>query len=501
MISLQLIKQYADIDPSSVVFAARDVQMTWNEFRVETENKILFLLNHYGRSLPPQASYVARNRVDLLPWLSALTTLGVPVTGLDYTQTTACLKTMNDAIGSKLVIISSKTVFPNDGIVPLAPPDALLIDLDSATMPFLSSRSEGSVDVAALLANYQLPIRPYRAMGFTSGTSGAPKPVLRDTPFDQRRFAYFTNRFGFSNADRFLSIMPLYHAAGNGWLRLFLSLGASIYIDNYDSPGELKRVLETERCSASVMSPIMLSELVDAFPESSRTALPSLRWLLIGGKHLTSSLKLRALSVLGPCLHEYYGTTETGVNTLSGPADMLSHPGSVGLAYDGNTVLVVNPEGHPVGANESGTVVIDSYMNMRGYVDSETAELMIDGCRYLVTPEQGYLDEEGRLFLLNRAQQTGNLTPVYRLEDAIRTLPNVVDVAILPTAQDKVSGLACALSLRHACPNESDLIATVRQLAAQESVTLEKCAVIPAIPYSPSGKVRANDISSMLARM
>lgn len=502
MIPLQLIKKYADADPGAVVFKGRDVRITWNEFRVETEKRILFLLNHYGRSMPQQASYIARNRADLLPWLSALATLGVPVTGLDYTLPTARLKTMNETIGSELVIISSKTVcHDHHCTISLAKPDAMLIDLDSVAILFLNVLGDSNADIADRLASYQLPTRPYRAVGFTSGTSSAPKPVLRDTPFDQRRFAYFTERFGFSGADRFLSIMPIYHAAGNGWVRLFLSLGALIYIDNYDSPTELKRVLETERITASVMAPIMLSELVNAYPETARSALPSLRWLLIGGNHLPPSLKLSALSVLGPCLHEYYGTTETGVNTLAGPADMLSHPGSVGLAYDGNSVLVVDQDGCPVGANESGTVVIDSYMNMRGYANSETAELTIDGRRYLVTPEQGYLDAEGRLFLLNRTQQSGNLTPIYRLEDAIRTLPHVGDVAILPMAQGTVGGLTCALSLKHGCQNESNLIHEVRQLAALEAVTLDQCAVIPAIPYSPSGKVRVGDISSLLARM
>ena len=146
-------------------------------------------------------------------------------------------------------------------------------------------------------------------------------------------------------------------------------------------------------------------------------------------------------------------------------------------------------------------MVIDSYMNMCGYVDGAAAELTIGGRRYLVTPEQGYLDAEGRLFLLNRAQQAGNLAPIYRLEDAIRTLPNVGDVAILPMAQGASGRLACAVTLKHACPNELTLIGKVRQLAAHESVTLDPCAVIPAIPYSPSGKVRVGYISALLARI
>lgn len=496
MIHLELIKKYEGTAPDTIVFKSKDACMTWNEFRRETEKKILFLLKHYERNLPRQASYIAGNRIDLLPWLSALATLGVPVTGLDYTLAPGQLKAMNVAIGSELVLVSSRTVCTNN-VATLAQSSTMLIDLDSLTTEFIGIGGD-HVDVQACIADAGLPKRPYRAVGFTSGTSGAPKPVLRDTPFDQRRFAYFTERYRFSDTDRFLSIMPIYHAAGNGWVRLFLSLGASIYIDTFDSPVQARKVLEDERITASVMTPVMLGGLLDSFPADARAALPSLRWLLIGGKHLTAHLKLRALTSLGPCLHEYYGTTETGVNTLADPADLLAHPDSVGRAYDGNSVRVVGPDGRAVAPGTPGTVVVDSYMNMLSYADGNAAELRIDGRRYLVTPEQGYLDQDQRLYLLNRTQEPGNATNLYRLEDTIRALPNVGDVAILPFKGGPAPGLACALSLKKACNDEPILIEKIRTLAALESVTFEKCAVLPAIPYSPSGKVRVTDVGAFL---
>lgn len=496
MIHLELIKKYASTHPDAVVFKSRDASMTWHEFQRDTEKKIMFLLKHYDRNLPRQASYIARNRIDLLPWLSALSTLGIPVTGLDYTLSPGQLRAMNSAIDAELVLVSSSIVNA-DNVVSLCQSNAMLIDLDSITTPFIGVSDDGN-DVLDLIARRELPKRPYRAFGFTSGTSGTPKPVFRDTPFDQRRFAYFTERYRFNADDRFLAVMPIYHAAGNGWMRLFLSLGASIFIDTYDAPAEVRRILETERITASVMTPIMLEGVVDSFPADARTALPALRWLLLGGKHLTSRLKLRALSVLGPCLHEYYGTTETGVNTLADPDDLLHYPDSVGRAYDGNTVLVVDAAGRPVPAGVSGTVVVDSYMNMTFYAGGQAAEMQIDGRRFLVTPEQGYLDANGRLYLLNRTQEPGNVANLYRLEDAIRTLPNVGDVAIVPFKRGAAPGLACALSLKKACKDEPILIDKVHTLAALESVTFEKCAVIPSVPYSPSGKVRVAELGALL---
>jgi long-chain acyl-CoA synthetase len=497
MIHLQLIKIYASTKPDAVAFKTRDASMTWHEFQRNTEKKINFLLKHYGHHLPRQSSYIARNRIDLLPWLSALATLGIPTTGLDYTLPPGQLKAMNNAIESELILVSSSVVNA-DNVVSLSQSNAMLIDLDAITTSFIDSFDDTATDVLELIDSRALPKRPYRAVGFTSGTSGTPKPVFRDTPFDQRRFAYFTERYQFNADDRFLSIMPIYHAAGNGWVRLFLSLGATIVIDTYDAPSEVRKLLEKERITASVMTPIMLDGVVNSFPANARTALPALRWLLLGGKHLTAQLKLRALSVLGPCLHEYYGTTETGVNTLADPDDLLNYPDSVGRTSDGNTVLVVSPSGEPVPAGVSGTVVIDSYMNMVSYAEGQAAQIQIDGRRYLVTPEQGYLDRDGRLYLLNRTQEPGNTANLYRLEDTIRTLPNVGDVAIVPFKGGSSPGLACALSLKKACQHEPILLDKIHALAALESVTFEKCAVIPSVPYSPSGKVRVAELGALL---
>lgn len=501
MIHLKLIRGFAAWRPNDTVFSSVGARMSWLTFQVETEKKIAFLLNHYGRALPRQAAYIARNRIDLMPWLAALATLGIPVTGLDYTLPVAALHGMNCAIGAELVLASSMAVSPCSDLSLLAQDNAMLLDLDSLTAPWIGPVEAEGCDMLARIAAAGLPQRPYRAVGFTSGTSSAPKSVVRDAPFDQRRFAWFTQRYQFSSKDRFLAVMPLYHAAGNGWARLFLTLGASVHLANHDDPAALARLLVAERISASVMSPIMLSDLLGALDSASAPAVPTLRWLLIGGKHATATLKLAALERLGPCLHEYYGTTETGVNTIAEPADLRSHPDSVGRAYDGNALLIVDPSGRPLGPNESGTVAIDSYMNMRAYGEASAAEIEHAGRRYLLTPELGYLDLDGRLYLQSRSAGNGNGNGngnVYRLEDRIRTLPNVADVAILPASTGP--GFACAMNLRRPCPNQARLLERVRGLAADEAVDLGECAVLAAIPYSPSGKVRVADIARLIAR-
>lgn len=499
MIHLKLISEHARKRPQSKVFVDQASHMTWEMFRQETERKVSFLLDHYQGLLPKQASYVTANRIDLMPWLAALSTLGIPTTGLDYTLPLSALKSLNAAIGAELILLSTNLAPQLKHFDEFVPGNAMAFDLDSVTSSFIDGMV--NIDVLALLERQPVPVRPYRAVGFTSGTTSLPKPVVRLAPFDQRRFAYFAQRYGFNEQDRFLSVMPAYHAAGNGWTRLFLTLGATVYLDGRGVVKDWGPVLAQEGITATVMTPVLLSQLLDQAQGQVPQLAPALRWLLVGGKHFSVELKQRALQALGPCVHEYYGTTETGVNTMADPADLASHPGSVGRAYDGNDVAIVDATNKRLPALQSGRIAVDSYMNMASYGDGQAPVIELDGQRFLLTPDKGYFDEQGRLFLLNRSDNPHNHVNLYRLEDAIRAMPGVADVAILSSgAQAGDETFVCALTVRPSSQAESSLLSQVQCLAQQESVTFDQVRVLPSIPYSPSGKVRARDLAALLVQ-
>lgn len=114
------------------------------------------------------------------------------------------------------------------------------------------------------------------------------------------------------------------------------------------------------------------------------------------------------------------------------------------------------------------------------YGDGRAAAIELDGERYLITPEQGFLDEEGRLFLLNRSDTPGNNIHLYRLEDA----------------PDEIT---CALTVNNDCQTEARVVGAAYQLAKREEVTFKNFRVIRTIPYSPSGKVRIRDLKLLLS--
>lgn len=498
MIHLQLIKAHARRSPYRAAVVAKGSCLTWQEFYDETQQVTKFLLSCFGNNLPSQVCYISPNRPELIPWLAAFATLGIAVTGLDYTLPVAALKQLLEMIAADIVLVSTAQLkWEMEEWSALRTP---VIDLDSPDIVYSLSQPEITTDVLSYLEEAPLPNKPYRAVGLTSGTTGMPKLVIRAEPFDQRRFAYFSQRYHFDYDDRFLVSMPLYHAAGNGWARMFLSLGATLYLIGIDEPRELMNAIEQEDVTATVMTPTLLRLVLDAANPNRESQQYALRWVLIGGKHFPAQQKKRALEQLGPVIYEYYGTTETGVNTIAEPPDLESHPHSVGRSFDGNAIAIVDSAGNRLGTGKIGIVAVYSYMNMKNYDDYSAKELFLEGKRYLFTSDQGYLDEEGRLYLMNRSFSRNNHHyHLYRLEDAIRSMPCVVDVALMQ-CEDRSNWLIdCAIEVKPQGSKTLHLQKHIDRLAATESLQLQRYRVVSRIPYSPSGKVKHGDLELLLS--
>lgn len=499
MINLSLIKAHVEFAPDRAAVLTGNRCITWHELHNETEKKICYLLERFGQKFPVQACYISPNRPELISWLAAFSTLGIPVTGLDYTLSHSDLKKLLITLRADFILISTKTFDLGRAESGFGDNSSLLVDLNSTDFENgVYEKCDINGDISALLKGLGIPNTPFRSVGLTSGTTGMPKLVIRSRPFDQRRFAFFTNRYGFTFEDRFLVSMPLYHAAGNGWARMFMGLGATIYLASVDDPEELKNIIERQYITASVMTPSILREVLDA-AESNATFKHTLKWVLVGGKHFPVQQKERALDQLGPIIHEYYGTTETGVNTIAEPHDLENHPRSVGLPFDGNAIAIIDPCGSRLGTEEIGTVAVASYMNMDSYSDGSSNSVTFDGKSYLLTSEKGYLDQEGRLYLLNRSSVSDNLYNIYGLEDAIRALPCIADVALMPSDNQSSSQVNCAIQIKYKTKAPSQLHDGIRKLVSTAQMQLLRYGVVPKIPYSPSGKVKVRDLELLLS--
>lgn len=492
MIALEKIFMFSVSMPNRPAIVLGEDVLTWRELYSSTQACIQYIRQRFDNKIPQQACVVSPNRLELIPWMAAMSSLGVPTVGLDYTLSAQSIQRFLIELKVDVFIFSNIERARVGEVASFKIPSVLHIDLDTISA-IVKSETKSAVNLEELIAS-----RPaFRAIGLTSGTSGDPKVVVRTRSFDQQRFGFFTQQYNFGACDRFLVSMPLYHAAGNGWARMFMSLGATIYLASIDSPQDLAIELHKNAITATVMTPPLLDRVLDQLDTSSdsHTKL-ALRWVLVGGKHFGVSQKLRALKRLGKVVYEYYGTTETGVNTIAQPEDLLETPSSVGRSFEGNALAIINPDSDLLPPYKIGAVAVSSYMNMDHYANGTAHAVQIDGTRYLVTPDQGYLDKQGRLFLMNRAANANDDTPVYLLENEIRDLPCVADVALLCKANSVVD---CAIVLRHTDVDVQHVLSNVRTLIFNRNLIPGDCHPLSAIPYSLTGKVREQILRSLLS--
>ncbi|WP_454019585.1 AMP-binding protein [Azospirillum sp. Marseille-Q6669] len=499
MIPLSRIEEIAASRADLAAIVAGSETLSWRQYADAVRDAAEGLAGAVALDELRTVAFLSHNCAELVV-AAAAATLKTTLCGLDYSLPQSALAELLERIEADLLIVSSGFLADRGINVRTLAAGRAVVDLDN--------RLPGATPYAAfagLAAGRRAPnapARPFRAISFTSGTSGTPKPVIRTASFDARRFAYFTARYGFSSADRHLATIPLYHAAGGGWARLFLQLGATLVLAPPDDPVETAELIRREWITSSTMTPPILSGVLREVARGRARVTPNqLRFVLVGGKHFPAPAKQEALQVLGPVVYEYYGTTETGVNTIAEPADLLTHPASVGRVYDGNRILILDPERKPVPAGIVGSVAIASYMNMDTYLGAPANRVQIDGERYLITSEAGYLDEDGRLYLLNRSQGADSVN-LYALENAIRHIRGVEDVALLRRSGAGPVAVDCAVVLKaSAGATAAEEVRTrAAEVLRRERIALARFEPLDQIPYSPSGKVRAAALEEAIGR-
>jgi long-chain acyl-CoA synthetase len=146
-------------------------------------------------------------------------------------------------------------------------------------------------------------------------------------------------------------------------------------------------------------------------------------------------VKRAMLEWFGPVIFEYYAGTEGGGAVIT-PEEWLKKPGSVGRAIAGRTIEILDEHDNVLPAGQVGAVFfnIESGGGFDYYKDAEKTAAAYRGKRFTLG-DQGYLDDEGYLFLTGRSSETiisGGVN-IYPAEiDAVLLMhPDVADAAAI----------------------------------------------------------------------
>ncbi|RNI18983.1 class I adenylate-forming enzyme family protein [Flexivirga caeni] len=306
---------------------------------------------------------------------------------------------------------------------------------DSVGIAWLDvARLAGNADAPDAAGDPRASLSDFALVIYTSGTTGRPKGVLLDHANVTAMTRSLIEHLALTADDVSLLILPLFHV--NGLLVSVLSplrAGGSVVVGPRFSPATFWDVVETHRPTYFSAVPTIYAILEARADRAVDTS--SLRFAMCGAAPMPAELIGRIEERFGMALVEAYGLSECTVGATANPVEGPRKAGTVGVAFPGVEIGVVDAEGIPQPSGERGEVVIRGANVMRGYLGrpEETEKVVRDG--WLHTGDVGIIDEDGYLAIVDRLKDMiirggENIYPK-EIEECLYNHPAVLEAAVV----------------------------------------------------------------------
>lgn len=352
---------------------------------------------------------------------------------------------------------------------------------------------------------------------YTSGTTGKPKGVVRDSGGYAVAMAWsMRNIYDVGVGDTMLSASDVGWVVGHSYIvygPLIAGAATVLYegkpVGTPDA-GALWRLVDDHKVKTLFTAPTSIRAVKREDPharEVDKYDISSLTYLFLAGERLDPDTYDWAQRALGVPVIDNWWQTETGWPIAANPMGLEQLPvkaGSPTVPIPGYQVKVVDATGDEVPANTDGAIVVklplppgtfpalwqDNERYIREYLS------VVDG--YYLTGDGGHLDDDGYVFVMGRTDDVinvaGHRLSTGTLEAAIAGHPDVAECAVIAVHDDLKGSVPRALVVLKA-----DAHATHEQVAAQcvqrvrdevgAVAALRQVDVVPALPKTRSGKI------------
>ncbi|OBG02819.1 non-ribosomal peptide synthetase [Mycolicibacter sinensis] len=344
---------------------------------------------------------------------------------------------------------------------------------------------------------------------FTSGSTGEPKGVELTHDAAMNTVETLSARFGFGPDDRSLALLTL--DADMSVLDVFAMLragGAIVMVDEADrrSPEIWARLVRQHGVSVLNLMPGALEMLVSVGGE-----LPSVRAVLTGGDWVSPELA-RRFAALAPGVRfaGLGGATETAIHATicevdgEPPADWASVP--YGTPLPNIACRVVGADGTDRPDWVAGELWVAGRGIASGYRGRPdlTAEKFVehDGRTWYRTGDLARYRPGGILEFVGRADHrvkiSGYRIELGEVEAALRRLPGVAEAVAVALSEAGREVLAAAVRADDPALTVTGLRSGLAE-ALPEHMIPRQLVLVPAIPYTVSGKIDRRAVTAELA--
>ena len=461
----------------------------------ERSNRLAHGLAGLGLKKPDTVAFLCNNRAEIAEIYFALAKAGLVGIPLNYRLAAVEIVALMSAMGAKAMLfetrftavaekvraelsqVKSFVVIGGTGPAWVSEYEVLLAE---------SSSAEPDVEVEESDPYYY---------NLTSGTTGLPKAYVL-TQYNNASLGPMFEAFDMTSRDVILTVLPAFGRIGFAWIGAGVLFGVRNVLMDFH-PAEALRLIETERVTISNLVPTMAAMLLadSSLPERD---LRSLRALVFAGAMFPEPLRLRTAASLCPAIYEYYGMQETGVLTVSTPADRKRYPDSIGAPLAFCDVRIERADGTLAAPGEPGEIVGRSPATCTGYFDNlqKTAETFRGG--YVHTGDLGMMNKDGFVFIKGRLKDMiitgGQNVHAAEVEEILLAIPEVADSAVFGLPDEIWGERVAALIVKS--PNASDtLTAESVEAACRERLAGFKTPrtivfQTEPLPRTPTGKAQ-----------
>ncbi|MGX1096106.1 propionyl-CoA synthetase [Amorphus sp. MBR-141] len=352
---------------------------------------------------------------------------------------------------------------------------------------------------------------------YTSGTTGQPKGVVRDTGGHMVALAWSMKHiYGVEPGEVYWAASDVGWVVGHSYIvyaPLLYGCTTVIYegkpVGTPDA-GAFWRVVADHRVAVLFTAPTALRAIKKEDPEAKLVAdydLSGFRTLFLAGERADPDTIEWAAQALGVPVIDHWWQTETGWPVAANPMGIEPLPvklGSPTVAMPGYEVTVVDSDGQPVPAGTLGNIVVtlplppgclvglwgDEARFRRAYFEAFPG--------FYQTSDAGYVDADGYVFIMSRTDDiinvAGHRLSTGAMEEVLSGHPAVAECAVIGVTDSLKGQVPCGfvvlksgIDQDHA-EIERELVQRVRDRIGPVAA-LKLVITVERLPKTRSGKI------------
>ncbi|MDQ8697703.1 propionyl-CoA synthetase [Hyphomicrobium sp. LHD-15] len=360
---------------------------------------------------------------------------------------------------------------------------------------------------------------------YTSGSTGQPKGVVRDTGGHMVALAWtMKNVYGIAPGEVFWSASDVGWVVGHSYIIYGPLLNGSTTLIYEGKPvgtpdaGAFWRVVSEHNVAALFTAPTALRAIKKEDPQGALIAnysLSKLRTLFLAGERADPDTVRWAEWALGVPVIDHWWQTETGWAIAANPIGLgalLVKPGSPTVPMPGYDVHVLDEDGHEVADGQLGNIVVKLPLPPGCFPTLWNAEERFGPSYtdhfpgYYKTADAGYRDADGYLFIMGRTDDiinvAGHRLSTGAMEEVLSSHRDVAECAVIGAADALKGELPIGFIVlkagvtRDAKDIESEVVALVRERIGPVAA-FKTVRIVTRLPKTRSGKILRGTIKKI----